>query len=217
MAQPVTPSPRRNATEDAPRRNALLDAARQLIIDEGYAAVTARRVAAQAGLKPQLVHYYFESMDELFAQLVRRDAALGRKRLERALHSPQPLRELWALSTDGPTTALSTEYLAVAHHRKAIAAEVAAAADAFRRAQYDAFRQALDRYAADIGEMPTGALLLLLEGLGRILVLELNIGATAFHDEAIAVVEKLLMRLEGPPIDNTSSGPTSGELPHDFG
>jgi AcrR family transcriptional regulator len=197
----TTHSPRRSPTEDAPGRTSLLDAAQHLILNEGYAAVTARRVAAQAGLKPQLVHYYFASMDELFVQLVRRDAAYGRAQLERALASAQPLRALWRLSTNPTITALSVEYLAVANHRKAIATEVAAAAEQFRLAQYEAFRQALDRHDLDTGTIPLGALLVALEGLARVIVMERNVGTHTFHDDAIGVVEDTLARLEGPAVD----------------
>jgi AcrR family transcriptional regulator len=197
----TTSSPRRSTTQDAPRRDALLDAAQQLLLEHGYAAVTARRVATQAGLKPQLVHYYFSSMDELFVQLVRRGAAYGLDQLNRALESPQPLRALWRVSSDPYVVALSTEYMAVAHHRKAIAHEVARAAERFRIAQHDAFREALDRYDVDPG-MPLGALLLLLEGLARVLVLETSIGTTTFHAESIELVEHELTRLEGAPIDS---------------
>ena len=35
------------------------------MIDEGYAAVSTRRVAAKAGLTPPLVHYYFPTTDDL--------------------------------------------------------------------------------------------------------------------------------------------------------
>ena len=64
----VTPgsSPRRIGAEDSKRRAQLLEAAELLLLEEGYAAVTSRRVAAKAGLKPQLVHYYFRTMDDLF-------------------------------------------------------------------------------------------------------------------------------------------------------
>ncbi len=37
----------------------LLDAAEQLMAEEGYAAVTSRRVAEKAALKPQLVPHCF--------------------------------------------------------------------------------------------------------------------------------------------------------------
>ena len=55
---------RRIGSEDSKTRSALLDAAQALMLEEGYAAVTSRRVAARADLKPQLVHYYFRTMDE---------------------------------------------------------------------------------------------------------------------------------------------------------
>jgi AcrR family transcriptional regulator len=194
-----SPSPRRSPTEDSESRNQLLDAAQQLILHEGYAAVTARRLAAAAGRKPQLIHYYFASMDDLFVQLVRRGAAYGREQLARALEHPQPLRALWKLSTDPLTTALSTEYVAVAHHRKAIAKEVAEASTQFRLAQHGAFRQALARYDIDIGDLPLGALLVALEGMARVIVMERSIGSTTFHDEALRAIEDMLTRLEGPP------------------
>ena len=57
-------SPRRLGADDAVNRRALLSAAQQLMVEDGYAAVTTRRVAAKAGLKPQLVHYYFQSMED---------------------------------------------------------------------------------------------------------------------------------------------------------
>ena len=70
-------SARRIGAPDAKNRMVLLDAAEQLMIDEGYAAVTSRRVAEKAGLKPQLVHYYFRTMDDLFLEVFRRYADQG--------------------------------------------------------------------------------------------------------------------------------------------
>ena len=59
---------------DSKTRAQLVDAAEQLLFEEGYAAVTSRRVGAKAGLKPQLVHYYFRTMDDLFVEIFRRRA-----------------------------------------------------------------------------------------------------------------------------------------------
>ena len=71
-------TPRRIGTETSKTRAALLDAAEKLMLEEGYAAVTSRHVAAKAGLKPQLVHYYFRTMEDLFLALFRRRAEQGR-------------------------------------------------------------------------------------------------------------------------------------------
>src|SRR5690349_20615746 len=46
----------------------------QIMLEEGYAASTSRRVAAKAGVKPALVHYYFPSMDDLFLAVLRDSA-----------------------------------------------------------------------------------------------------------------------------------------------
>src|SRR5690606_21688674 len=64
-------SSRRIGAPDSKTRTRLLDAAERLLLREGYASVTSRRVAAEAGLKPQLVHYYFRTMDDLFLEVFR--------------------------------------------------------------------------------------------------------------------------------------------------
>ncbi len=78
-------SARRIGAPDAKNRGVLLDTAEQLMIEEGYAAVTSRRVASEAGLKPQLVHYYFRTMEELFLELFRRRAEAGLRAQAQAL------------------------------------------------------------------------------------------------------------------------------------
>ena len=92
-------SARRIGAPDAKNRVVLLDAAEQLLLEEGYAAVTSRRVAERAGLKPQLVHYYFRTMEDLFLEVFRRRAEEGLGVLKTALESPQPLWALWRFST----------------------------------------------------------------------------------------------------------------------
>ena len=86
-------SPRRIGAEDSKTRAQLLDAAEQLLLEEGYAAVTSRRVAAKAGLKPQLVHYYFRTMDDLFLEVFRRRAEENLARFERAVADDGSLRD----------------------------------------------------------------------------------------------------------------------------
>src|SRR5688500_20271100 len=134
---------RRIGAEDSATRKALLDAAQQLMLEEGYAAVTSRRVASAAGLKPQLVHYYFRTMDDLFLALVRRGAEQNLERQQRALASPQPLRALWEFATDPTGTRLAMEFSALANHRKGIRDELAAYGEQFRRLQTEALADLL--------------------------------------------------------------------------
>ncbi len=189
---------RRLGAEDSATRAALLDAARQLLLEEGYAAVTSRRVAARAGLKPQLVHYYFRTMDDLFLALVRQGGEQYLERQARALASPRPLRALWELSSDPAGARLTTELAALANHRKAIRAELAAYAGRIRRLQAEALAGVLAGYGIDAEVVPPEALLVLVTALSQILVLEDTLGATTGHAEMRALVERCLAHYEGP-------------------
>lgn len=201
--------PRRSPTEDSKNRIALLDAAALLMLDEGYAAVTARRVAAKAGLKPQLVHYYFSSMDDLLVSLLRRGAAAGLEQQQRALASPQPLRALWAWNSDPIVTRVATEFGALAHHRQAIRAEIAAIAKQLRTAQIDAVSRALERYGVDPDEFPASVVVVLMTGTARVMVMEQAIGNAIGHDDTLEFVERYLTRLEGEaqPMPPELTGP----------
>jgi AcrR family transcriptional regulator len=61
---------------DSKTGTALLHAAEQLMLEEGYAAVSSRRVAARAGTNAALVYCYFDTMDDLFLAVLRRQAQL---------------------------------------------------------------------------------------------------------------------------------------------
>src|SRR5512146_3164372 len=51
---------------------AFLDAAERLLIEVGYANITTRRLAEEAGANHGLVHYYFGSMEQLFISVLER-------------------------------------------------------------------------------------------------------------------------------------------------
>ena len=87
-------APRRVGAENSATRALILDATEQLIREEGYAAVSTRRVAARAGLKPSLVHYYFTTTDDLLLAMSRRGAEESDRMIEEALRSDDPVRGL---------------------------------------------------------------------------------------------------------------------------
>jgi AcrR family transcriptional regulator len=192
-------STRRIGSEDSATRTALLDAAQALMLDGGHAAVTSRRVAAAAGLKPQLVHYYFRTMDDLFLALVRRGAEHNLERQAQALASPHPLRALWAFSSDPSWTALTMELTALATRRPAIREELGAFAERFRREQADALAGVFQRAGIADDEVPPVVALVLMTAISRVLSLEAALGVDVGHDETRAFVEGWLDRLE--PLD----------------
>jgi AcrR family transcriptional regulator len=199
MADRMT-TQRRIGTPDSATRHALLDAALQLMLHEGYAAVTSRKVAAKAGLKPQLVHYYFRTMDDLFLALVRRGAEQNLERQARALASPSPLRALWKFSTDPAGATLSMEFSALGNHRKAIRAELAAYADLYRKTQSEALATVLEGYGIDVSTFPVEATSVFLTSVAQILVMEDALGLARGHVEMRAAVEGWIARYEPLPV-----------------
>jgi AcrR family transcriptional regulator len=201
---PLASPSRRIGAADSKTRVQLVDAAEQLLLQEGYAAVTSRRVAAAAGLKPQLVHYYFRTMDELFLEVFRRRAEANLARVARAVAEDGSLRALWALNADPRGAAFMIEFVALANHRKSIRAEIARYAERYRAAQLEALTAALSDAGIDEDELPPIAALLLMTGLSQILGLEQALGVTAGHDATVAFVERAITGLEP---DATTSTP----------
>jgi AcrR family transcriptional regulator len=195
----VTTAPRRIGSEDSKTRAQLLDAAEQVLLADGYAAVTSRRVAARAGLKPQLVHYYFRTMDDLFLEVFRRRAEENIARIERAVAADGSLRALWQLNADLRGAAFNVEFVALANHRKAIRAEIARYAERFRAAQLQALTVALEARGVTEEQFPPVVALLMMTGLTQVLTLEEALGVTAGHDTTLGFVEAAIARLEAAP------------------
>lgn len=187
---------RRIGAENSATRAVLLDATERLMLEEGYAAVSSRRVAAAAGVKPALVHYYFRTMDDLFLAVFRRGAEKNLERQARALASQQPLRAQWAVSREPAGTALMMEFVALANHRKAIRAEIASYGDRFRRMQLDALSSLIDRSGIDADAWPPVVLAVLMTSIAQLLVMEAALGLTTGHAETLAFVERSLRQLE---------------------
>ena len=187
-----SPSPRRIGAADSATRSQLLDAAEQLLLEEGYAAVTSRRIGAAAGLKPQLVHYYFRTMDDLFLEVFRRRAEENLGRFEQGVAGGASLREVWDLTADLRGATFLVEFVALANHRKAIRAEIARYAERFRTAQLAALTTALEQAGIGEDQLPPAAALLLMTGVTQVMGIERRLGVRSGHDETLAFIEQTL-------------------------
>lgn len=191
------PSARRPSDTDSAARTALLDAAQELMLQEGYAAVSSRRVAAKAGLNSALVYYYFGTMDDLFIALFRRGAEHSFERQAVALSAAQPLWALWDLIHDYSSTALTMEFIALANHRKAIRAEIASSSKKFRQLQLTALSTVLAGYGIDPASWPPVSILIMLSGISRFMLIEEEFGVDVGHAETIDLITGHIRQLEG--------------------
>ena len=180
-------------------RHQLLDAAEVLLLRDGYPAVTSRRVGAEAGVNPALVHYHFGSIDDLLLVVYRRRVDEGVDGLRRVLDDPQPLWALWEYNRDPRGTAFTMEFVALANHRPAIRAEIAASASKVRDLQVDALDRILRGYGIARRECPPLVASVLLSSVSRYLVLEEQaLGITDGHDQTVSFVQGFLRKYEGP-------------------
>ena len=184
----------RAATEE--RRRRLLDATEEIMLTEGYAAVSSRRVATAVGIQAPLVHYYFSTLDDLFVSVLRRRAGRNVERMAEALASPEPLRAWWKLASDPRGTALFVEMLAAANHRAALKAEVGSIAREVRRMQMDALDTLLDEYGIDREAFPPPLVAAAIQGLAFSAVQDEVAGYDTAPGEAIAAMDRLIDRLE---------------------
>ena len=181
-------------------REALIEATAQIMLDDGYAAATSRRVAAKAGVKPALVHYYFPSMDDLFVAVLRDKAEAILERQRQAMAESEPLHALWQLNS-AHDSQLFTEFLAMANHRKAILSEIVSYAMRFRDIEENAMTLALKARGIDLELFPPVVMSMIMGSLARMVFHEQGLGITRGHDQARAFIEQCLERFEMPSWD----------------
>jgi TetR/AcrR family transcriptional regulator, regulator of autoinduction and epiphytic fitness len=177
---------------DPSARELLIEATAQIMRDEGYAAATSRRVAALAGVKPALVYYYFDTMDDLFVAVLRAGAEASLNEMRQALTADEPLRTLWLINSDARRTGLNTEFMALANHRKVIGTELKAFAERVRDIETAAATVALRAHGVDIEEYPPVVISMLVTQMARSMCNEVAIGVTDGHRELQAFVDRFL-------------------------
>lgn len=188
-------SPRRRL--DAEQSRALiLDAAERLMRREGYAAVSTRRVALEAGVKPPLVHYHFETTENLLLALYKRFTAASEAELGKAIAADDPLQAIWNFNADQEGTVLAAEFLALANHRESIRTEMAADVKRLRLLQREALRQLANVRVGDGERLSEDAAAMLIAAVARALVAENAVGISAGHDELIRFVNSALAALK---------------------
>jgi AcrR family transcriptional regulator len=181
----------RSATPEKRRR--ILDAAERIMLRDGYAAVTSRRVEAESGLK---LHYHFGSLDDLFVAVVRRRGESNVARLADALASPEPLRAWWRLLSEPHGNRLLVELTAAANHRPVLQAEVAAFARQVRHMQIDALESVLDSYGIDRDMFPPALVAATLQGLAFAMAHDRAAGFDTEHEQARTAMARVIDWLE---------------------
>ncbi len=174
---------------------AMLDGAEDILRDEGYAALTSRRVAERIGVKQRLVYYYFHTMDDLIVETFRRLSMRTLERLARAMASTQPLRNIWDVNIHSDDVRLVSEFIALANRVVRLRAEVVSFIEASRRIQVEALTAAMKAHPNE-SRIPAVGLTIIATSVALTLNREGAIGVRTGHAEITATINSLIDALE---------------------
>ena len=176
----------------ASAEEALLDAAERLLVDVGYARVTTRRLAEEAGVNHGLVHYYFGSIENLLVRTLERftERLIGRQR--ELYGSDAPFVEKWRtamrylMSEDVTYEKVWLELQALAWNQPELRERVARVNGEWRAVLTEAFAEPRERYGI---EMPLDALVSLVMTFNEGIILERLLGIESGQRELLDWIE----------------------------
>jgi AcrR family transcriptional regulator len=171
-----------------------LDAAERLLAETGHAGITTRRLAEEAAANHGLVHYYFGSIENLFARVLERftDRLIARQRT--LYSSDAPFIEKWRtamtyLDADRDYQRVWYELQALAWSRPELRERVTKVDDAWRAVLREALAEPLERYELPI---PLDALVALVVTFNEGIILERLSGIETGHAELLAWIDAWL-------------------------
>jgi AcrR family transcriptional regulator len=187
---------KRLGTQKSATRAALVDAAERLILEEGYAGLTTRRLADASGIKFQLIYYYFNTLEDLLLEVVERDSERQLERMQRALDSDQPVRAVWGYNRNPEhSTGVIGELAVLAREHQRVRAAIAANAERLREMEVEVLTRHLHDRGIELSISPLD-LAMLLVSAARTLRMEDGYGMTLGHADLEALVEGWLERIE---------------------
>jgi TetR/AcrR family transcriptional regulator len=190
MSEVLGKTPARAAAEEA-----LLDAAERLLVEIGYARITTRRLAEEAGVNHGLVHYYFGSNENLLVRALERFTERLIERQRELYAADLPFIEKWRtamrylVSEDVTYEKVWLELQAMAWNHPDLRERLARVNGEWRAVLTEAFAQARDEFGID---MPVDALVSLVMTFNIGIIVERLGGIEAGHRELLEWIDNWL-------------------------
>jgi AcrR family transcriptional regulator len=196
-------------SKDSKSRQRLIEAAAQLLEDEGQYAISARRVAEQAGLKPQLVHYYFRTMEDLLIEVFHFATEQYMKLHNVALAAERPLHAVWKLNSNIPSVRRNMAFVALGAIHDGLREVMRRSGEHFRVLQLKEIERVFVEAGIDTAVYPPASVAMMMSAVARTLAMETQIGVETGHQELRAVIERFLAQVEPAEV---SEGRAAGAL-----
>ncbi|MCB2059564.1 MAG: TetR/AcrR family transcriptional regulator [Novosphingobium sp.] len=184
---------RRLGARDSEVRTRLVDAAAEIVREEGCAALTAGRLAKTVGLSRQSVHYYFGTIEDIFIEILRSQAAEVKRRALESFAAGNPLRVIWEFRR--ATSAMTSELMAMAIRSEAIRTEMARSMEQLAGVSVAAVEDYARRNSVEF-PVPAEVVAFVLTNMSYAIALGRELGATAGHEATIDAVEQWLAKFD---------------------
>lgn len=178
-----------------------LDAAERLLVEVGYAGITTRRLADEAGVNLGLLHYYFGSVEELFVQVLERFTQQLIARQRAMYSSPLPYIEKWRhamryLDEDRPYQKIWWELQAMAWNRPEYQPRISSVLMAWREAMRESVSEAIARYDLTDAGLTADDWITLIVAANEGIILEKLSGIERGHAALLASIDRWLQARE---------------------
>jgi AcrR family transcriptional regulator len=180
-----------------------LDAAERMLIEVGYANISTRRLAEEAGANHGLVHYYFGSMEHLFLRVLERFTERLIARQREMYAAPLPFIEKWRVAMSFLDRDLESGYQKVWYELQAMAwnspelkERLAAVHGQWRQVLREAIGGAIESYGLDPDRFPLEAMTALVITFNEGIILERLGGITEGQTELLAMIDRWLVTLD---------------------
>jgi AcrR family transcriptional regulator len=180
-----------------------LDAAERLLIREGVAGISTRRLAEEAGQNHGLVHYYFGSVDELLLQTLERFTGRVLERQRAMYETDSSFIEKWRAAMSyidedlaGGYPKVWAELEALAWNKPALRERLRTVSDQWRSLLRDAVAGAIEEYGLDTTSFSAEAWAALVMQFNKGLLFERLLGFDRGHGELLTAIDGWLASLE---------------------
>jgi AcrR family transcriptional regulator len=183
--------------------DAFLDAAERLLIREGAAGISTRRLAQEAGQNHGLVHYYFGSIDELLLQALERFTGRVLDRQRAMYEADAPFAEKWRTAMSYIEEDLAAGYPkvwaeleALAMNKPEMRERLHEVNESWRTLLRDALAEAIEEYGLDSTSFSAEAWAALVMQFNKGLMQERLLGFDRGHAELLASIDRWFSSLD---------------------
>ncbi len=182
---------------------AIMDAAERLLAEVGYAGITTRKLADEAGVNAGLIHYYFGSMEEVFLQVLERFTTRLTERQAAMYAGDAPFVEKWRtamryLFEDRASgyQKIVFELFAMSWNKPEIRARMARIDERWTEIVAGAVADGMRELGIDTHRFPVKAVTCLIVSFNKGIMLDGLTGLDYGHAELLDMIDPFLVQLD---------------------